>query len=238
MALLLGGRGRPGRLVRPARRPLAHAAARGPGARARASAGALPRRPRAGADRRAGALGCALRPRLGVRGLRGHRPVPEPRADVGLRRLLARPPGAHRRLRVRLARPLALARARGRVRVAPRARRERGAASRRVPGPAGAVAGRGRAARLRRHGARLLRSRKPPRAGVRDRALHVRCALRDGGLRPRHVGGARRGLRRHVPLPLAHRPAARRGRPDPTALAADRSRRRRARRPGPWRSSP
>ena len=106
---------------------------------------------------------------------RRHRPVPEPRADLGLRRLLARPAVALGRSSANVWRALiAVARARGRLRLAARARRARGEAARRLPGAPRPLAGRGRALRVRRARARLRGPFQPARARVRDRALHVR----------------------------------------------------------------
>ena len=109
------------------------------------------------------------------------RPVLQPRADVGLHRVLARratPLGALRR---RLACPVPVARDRRRGRVGARARWASGAAARGLPGASRALARRrGAARRSPRSSCALLRSVEPTGAGVRDRALHLRRAVRDG----------------------------------------------------------
>ena len=195
MALLLGRGGRPRRLVPPPRGPLAPAAPRSARAGKRALGRTVAVRARATANRRPGAVDRSPRTRLGGRPLRRHRPVPEPRADVGVRDLLARCTGTLGRVRERVAGTLALACARGRVRLAPGARGTRGDAARRVPGTPGALSGCPRPPRVRLPRARLRRSCKPSLTRVRHRALHIHCSLRDGRLRPREVGTARRGVR-------------------------------------------
>ncbi len=81
-------------------------------------------------------------------------------------------------------------------------------ASGRVPGEARPLAGGRGAARVRRPRARLLGPGEPACARVRDRAVHVRRALRDGRVRAGHVGGERGGLRRPVPAARQDRPAS------------------------------
>ena len=229
MALLLGGGRRPRGVLRPARHPVAQAAPRPARARPATVGGALPDRSRAGADRGAERLRRIVRPRLGGRAVRQHRPLPEPRADLDLRDLLARCPGADRSARIRLARSLSLAGNRRPLRLAAGARRQRGEAPGRLPRALRAVAGRGGAPRVHGDGARVLGPGEPARARVRDRALLLRRALRDGGVRPRDLAGERGGVRGHVPLPRADRAVPRAGRKDPAALALHRPRRGRTR---------
>ena len=123
-------------------------------------------RPRAAPDRRPGPVGRALRPRLGGCAVRRHRPVPEPRADLDLRDLLARASCALGRLRQRLARAVAVACARGRLRLGLGARRARGATARRIPRAARTVAG------------RRSRSSRSPRSSLRTRTPRARARSR------------------------------------------------------------
>ena len=75
-----------------------------------------------------------------------------------------------------------------------RERTRRRPPARRVPRAPRTLAGRGRDLRVRHAGAGVLRPGEPARARVRDRALHVRRAVRHGGLRPRAVGADGEGF--------------------------------------------
>ena len=242
MALLLGRGDRPGRLVRPARRALARGRSSRAHERGRPlSAGALAGRPRAAADRRPGrsrsGSSCSSgRPRCSATPTRSGTSRRRGSTSSSGSAL----PVALGPLRRRLACPLPLARDRRRVRLGARARWARGAAARRLPRAARAVARRCRAARVHLARARLLRPREPPGAGVRDRAVHLCRALRDGGVRPRHVGASTaKAFAVVFALLRAASPRSSRvdGR-DPRALAVHRAGRRRAGARARWRSSP
>ena len=86
------------------------------------------------------ALGGALLPGLGLGAVRRHGSVPQPCPDMDLRDLLAGPPGADRRLRLRVARAVTVARDGRRVRLGAGARRRRSPAARDVSRAAGPLA--------------------------------------------------------------------------------------------------
>ncbi len=218
MALLLGRRGRPRRLVRPARSALAATRPGGQGARPRARRGRLPARPRPPPDRRAAALRRALRARLGGRARRGHatRSATSPRPGstsifwLGLPALSVVFGNVWRALSPWRAMADAFVWVRERTGA-------RGRPLAAYPEGFGPLAGRARDLRLRHARARVLRSCEPACARVRDRALHVRRAVRDGGVRARDLGADRRGLRRPLRPARARRAASRGGRADPGA---------------------
>ena len=165
------------------------------------------------ARRRAGALGRPLRCSCSrPRSSATTDPIREPRADLDLRRLLARPARALVALRQRVARAQPVARDRRRRRLGlGAARAARRGRSRPTPSGSGRWPGRSRAVRVRRRSSSRTPIPSSPRAlGVRDRDLHVRDALRDGRLRARRPGAsagrASRSCSRYFAriAPLAH----------------------------------
>ena len=160
--------------------------------------------------------------------VRHDRRAPELRADVRLRRLLARRSVAVRAVRERVAGTEPVARARGLDGVAPRGVGPAGAPRSRVDGSVGSLPG-GRCALLvRGTGAREPSPRIPAHARDRHRPVLVLGARGDGGLRTRRMDAVGRGVRGRVRAPVEDLGIRRARGPGRRALAVHRPRRRRA----------
>ena len=140
----------------------------------------------------------------------------EPRADLHLHRLLARPGAAAGAVRQRLARAQPVARDRERRRLALAAAGLGLDAAARLPAAARRLARRGRSRLVRGARAHLRRACKSARARVGGGPLQLRDVVRDGRVRPARMGRARQrlhGLLRAARADRAVRRARRQARP-------------------------